>query len=187
MTVPNEVTTITEGVISSFESGIGGTELLIEKGLEILDGSRREHSEIRGDLREKLASIGNLRKKDFDGVMEQILSFQLRRESELKGLIRSFLANQKALAGRLKKSLQAGILDEVERFKQEIIQMQEEARTHILEFQKEQEEIRTTFEKFYGKGNISARHFKQVVSELEKTLKGGGEHDNFSRHTEPRG
>lgn len=176
MPIPNGVQNLTEGVVSSFESGIGAVELLIEKGLEILDEYRREQEAIRENLRERLASVGNLRRKDFDDVIERILDFQSHRERDLKELIRTLLAQQKALAGRLKRCLQAGIFNEVNRYKQEIAQTIGEARTSILEFQREQDLIRKTFEGLEAqKGEISTREFKRVVHNLEKelTLKGG--------------
>ena len=75
MSVPYEIKNMTEGVVSSFESGIETVGHLIEKGLELLDGYRAEQKAIHGSLRESLASVGSLRKKDFDGVMERISEY----------------------------------------------------------------------------------------------------------------
>lgn len=174
MAVSNEIQGMTEGILSSFEAGIGAVELLIEKGLGTLDEYQRGQVAIREDLRERLASAGNLRRKDFDVLVEKILAFQAHRERDLKELVRTFLAAQKALAGRLKKSLQSGILDEGGRCKQEIAQMTEQARTNVLMFQLEQDHIRVTFQELQAqKDGISVRHFRQVIGDLEKTLIGG--------------
>lgn len=174
MAVSNEMQSMTEGILSSFEAGIGAVELLIEKGLGTLDEYQRGQVAIREDLRERLALAGNLRRKDFDGLVEKILAFQAQREKDLKELVQTFLAAQKALVGRLRKSLQSGILDEVDRCKQEIAQMIEQARTNVLMFQLEQDRIRTTFQELQAqKGDISVRHFRWIIGDLEKTLKGG--------------
>ena len=87
MSVPSEIQSLTKGVVASFESGIDAVSHLIGKGLEILDGYRAEQDAIRGSLREAFASVGSLRRKDFDGVVERILAFQLQRESDRKSVV----------------------------------------------------------------------------------------------------
>lgn len=173
MSVPNEIQNLTKGVVASFESGIGAVGHLIEKGLELLDGYRMEKEAIHGRLREALASVGSLRRKDFDGVMERILTFQSQRESEIRRLIRGFLERQKDLTGRLKRSLEAGIFEEVDRCKNELSKMIEKAREEIVAFQKEQEGIRETFANLEAqKGEITPRDFKKTIQDLEQELFG---------------
>lgn len=173
MPAQEEIQKLAEGVIASFDSGIGAIETLIDKGLEILDGYRLEQEAVRWSLRETLTSVGNLRRKDFDGVMERILAFQGLREVEIKRLIREFLGRQRELTGRLQRSLRAGIFQEVERIKNELAEMIEEARVGIQSFQREQERIRQTFESLEGRrGEIAAREFKKVIQDLEKELLG---------------
>src|SRR3990167_5126909 len=108
MPVQDEIRNLTDGVVASFDSGIEAVGTVIEKGLELLDGYRMEQEAVRGSLREALASVGSLRHKDFDLVMERILTFQSHRESEIKTLIRAFLTRQRELAGRMRRSLKAG-------------------------------------------------------------------------------
>lgn len=171
--VPDEIKNLTEGVVSSYDAGIAAVGHLIEKGLDLLDGYRSEQEAIRGSLRESLATVGSLRRKDFDEVMEQILEFQSRRETEIKGLIRSFLSRQRDLTGMLRRSIGAGILKEVERVKEELSQMIEKAREAILSFQGEQEKIRKTFESLEArKGEIAGRELKRVIGDLEMELMG---------------
>lgn len=169
MPVPDEIRKLTEEVVVSFDSGVGAVRFLIEKGLEILDGYRREEEALRGSLRETLSSVASLRRKDFDAVTAPILDFQSRREAEIKGLIKSLLARQKDLTGRLKRCLEAGILQEVERIKKELPAMIEQARQEVISFQREQERIRTTFASLQAqKGEITAREFKKAIQDLER-------------------
>lgn len=173
MSVPNEIKNLTEAVVSSFESGIGAVGHLIEKGLELLDGYRSEQEAIRGTLRESLASVGNLRRKDFDGVMEKILEFQSSREREIRAMIYGFLKRQQELTARLKRSLEAGILVEVDRVKGELSRMIGEAREGVLAFQKEQELIRETFANLEGRREgITTRELKKAIQDLEGKLLG---------------
>lgn len=173
MSIPNEIRNLTEGVVASFESGIDAVGLLIEKGLEILDGYRREQEAIRGSLREAFAEVGSLRRKDFDGVMERILIFQSQRESEIKRMIKDFLSRQKTLTQRLKRSLAAGISEEVERCKGELSRMIGGVREEILSFQKEQDLVRTSFADLEArKDQITAREFKETIQDLQGALPG---------------
>lgn len=173
MSVPNEIQNLTKGVVASFESGIDAVGHLIEKGLEILDGYRAEQDAIHGSLREAMASVGSLRRKDFDGVMERILAFQSRRESEIKKLIKGFLERQKDLTGRLRRSLEAGIFEEIERCKNELSRMIAEAKTEIQAFQKEQQRIQGMFTNLEAqKDQITARDFKKTIQDLEQELFG---------------
>ncbi|OGQ07081.1 MAG: hypothetical protein A3G32_03805 [Deltaproteobacteria bacterium RIFCSPLOWO2_12_FULL_40_28] len=173
MSVPNEIKRLTEEVITSFDAGIGAVGLLIEKGLEILDGYRREQEAVNGSLRDSLASIVSLRHKDFDEVMSRILSFQSKREIEIKTLIKGFLAEQREITGKIKRSLEAGIFQEVEKGKRELKKMIDQAKEGILSFQQEQERIRATFAQLESqKDKLSVMEFKKVIQDLEEELLG---------------
>lgn len=173
MSVPEEIRKLTEEVVASFGSGVGTVGHLITKGLEILDGYQREEEAVRSRLRESLASVGSLRHKDFDGIMEQVLDFQSRREVEIKGLIRTFLARQGELSTTLRRCLEGGLLQEAGRLKEELSGKIEEARRELLSFQKEQELIRATFASLEEKkGQVSGREFKKAIQNLETALFG---------------
>lgn len=173
MSVPEEIRKLTEEVVASFGSGVGAVGTLIEKGLEILDGYRREEEAVRSRLRGSLASVGSLRHKDFDGVVEKVLEFQFRRETEIKGLIRGFLARQGELSGTLRRCLEGGLLQEAGRLKEELAGKIEEARRELLSFQKEQGLIRATFASLEKRnGQVSGREFKKAIQDLEMELFG---------------
>jgi hypothetical protein len=173
MPLPNEIKQMTEEVVASFDSGIGAVGLLIEKGLEILDGYRNEEAAVRGSLRDSLASIGSLRRKDFDGVMEKILAFQAEREGEIKSLIKGFLTRQRELARRIQRSLGSGIFQEVEKGKRELGEMIDQARGEILSFQQEQGKIREVFAQLKShQEGMSIRDFKKAIQDLEVKLLG---------------
>lgn len=179
MSVPNEIRNLTEGVVASFETGITAVGVLIDKGLEILDGYRREQEAVRCHLRERLATVGSLRRKDFDGVMEKILRFQSEREREIQVFIRDFLNRQREITSRLRRSLEAGIFQEVERIKGELAGLIDEARGEIVSFQVEQGKISEMFARIESSSaTLSARELKQQVQELETELFGAGEQQN---------
>ncbi|MBI2336716.1 MAG: hypothetical protein HYU97_08150 [Deltaproteobacteria bacterium] len=158
--------------MASFELGVNAVGRLIEQGLELLDGYRREQEAVQGRLRNALTLVGSLRRKDFDGIMGRILAFQLSRESEIKTLIRESLKKQRGLAARLKHSLEAGIFQEVERCKEGLSRLIDEAREEIFAFQREQEKIRSALEALEANTLVSAREFKKVIGDLETELFG---------------
>jgi len=173
MSIPNEIRNLTEGVVASFETGITAVGILIDKGLEILDGYRREQEAVRCHLRERLATVGSLRRKDFDGVMEKIFRFQSEREREIQTFIRDFLGRQREITSRLRRSLEAGIFQEVERIKGELAGLIDEAREEILSFQSEQGKIKEMFARIDSScKTLSARQLKKQVQDLERDLFG---------------
>src|SRR3990167_3322003 len=164
MPVPEEIRNLTEAVLLSFESGIDAVGHLIEQGLELLDGYRREQEALRGKLREGLATVGGLRKKDFDGVMEGILDFQSDRESEIKALIKGFLSREKELTERIKRSLQSGLFQEIDPIKGELAKLIEQMRGEVVLFQKEQGMIHQTLMQLEeASGSMTARELKRVI------------------------
>lgn len=172
MSVSSEVRNLTGEVVASFEAAIGEVGGLIERGIDILAGYRREEEVVRDSLRESLASVASLRRRDFDGLTGRILDFQCRREHQIKIFIKGFLARQRDLAARLKRSLQAGIFHEVERITRELQEMTETARAEIVSFQKEQEAIRENFASLEArKETLSVREFKRVIGDLEAQLR----------------
>lgn len=173
MSAPEEIRNLTEGVVASFDSGIDAVSLLIEKGLELLDGYRQEEEAIRGSLKESMAALGSLRRTDFDCVTERVLNFQLERERTIKLLIKNFLVRQKDLARRLRRSLQAGLLEEVRKIQEELGAMIEGSRTEIVDFQQEQRQIRETFQQLEShKEKLQVKDFKKAIQDLETTLMG---------------
>ena len=173
MSVPNEIRNLTEGVVASFETGITAVGVLIDKGLEILDGYRREQEAIRCHLRERLATVGSLRRKDFDGLMERVLCFQSKREQEIQAFIRNFLNRQREITSRLRRSLEAGIFQEVERLKGELAGLIDEAKEEVISFQVEQGKIREMFARIESSSaTLSARELRKQVQDLETELFG---------------
>jgi hypothetical protein len=170
VSVPNKIKNLTAGVVTSYDSSLSAVELLINKGLELLDGYRAEEAAVRGSLRDSLTSIGKLRRKDFDILVEPILEFQLRREKEIKSLIKKFLSSQGELTQKLKRSLEAGNLQEVEQTKGKLTRIIEAAKSEILAFQREQARIRETFDQLDSRKEKSVGALKQIVCDLEREL-----------------
>lgn len=168
-----EIHHLTEEVVASFGSGIRAVETVIGSGLDILDGYRMEQEAVQGSLRDRFAAVGSLRRKDFDVVMERILSFQSRRETEIKSLIREFLSRQRGVIARLLCALKVGTVEEVGRSKTELAAMIEKAKHEIEAFQREQGRIRETFARFEtDRKQPSAREFKRAIEVLEIELLG---------------
>lgn len=180
MTPSSEIKEITEGLVTSFDTGVEAVRVLIENGLVLLDGYRAGQNAIRGSLRERLAAVGSLRRKDFDGLMEGVLKFQSEREGEIKGMIRGFLTEEKGLTARLRRTIHAGLFHEVEGVKRELAALIERTRAEIVAFQGEQEAIRQTISALLEENpsEITTREFKHAIHDLEERLSARGHGDD---------
>lgn len=106
-------------------------------------------------------------------MMEKVLAFQSDRERGIQTFLRDFLGRQKELTSRLRRSLEAGILKEVDRIKGELAGLIDEAREEIAFFQGEQEKIRKMFAWIESSGEtLSAGEFRKQVQALERELLG---------------
>src|SRR3989338_2785201 len=104
-----ELKSIVESMISSYESridSIGAISdtaymMLADFQKSILD-TKEEREKVNSELRDSLAKNGNLRKKDFDGMMQDILNPQNEKEKEVRNLLGKYLNDQKKMANALK-------------------------------------------------------------------------------------
>ncbi|MBI5400410.1 hypothetical protein HZB07_07415 [Candidatus Saganbacteria bacterium] len=130
------------------------------------------------ELRENLARNGSVRRKDFDNMMQGILSTQDKKEKEVKTLVSDYFNEQKQITQTLKEKLEgfkeslargdAQRVQEFQAFIKEIISGQERRREEttgkLREFQKEQEVMSEKLKELLAKGrNLRARDFKLML------------------------
>ena len=84
---------ITEDIISSYDVRIQSIGNIFDTTHQLLNGFqnsfldvKQERENVRTELRESLARNESLRKKDFDSMMQGILSTQDEREKEVRSL-----------------------------------------------------------------------------------------------------
>jgi len=142
---------------------------------------KQEREQIKTELREGLAQNKSLRRKDFDNMMQGILSMQDEREKEGRHLLNNYLLAQKNMSDTLRENLakfkDSLIKGEIERGKEfqkiikEILARQEERRNEVAsmlkEFQEEQQEMVRKLRELLVKGmDLRIRDFKGMLEEF---------------------
>jgi hypothetical protein len=180
---------IAENVIYSYESSIQSIEAILETTHQLLEGFqdsfldiKQEREKINGELRESLAKNESLRRKDFDDMMQGILSTQDKREKEVRNLLKTYLNEQKEMARALKENLEkfkdsiaAGEAQRVKEFQvmiKEILAKQDERKdkvtSRLKEFQKEQQETAERLRELLAKGSeLRIKDLKSMLKEFK--------------------
>jgi len=193
---------IVEDIVSSYESRIQSIGAIFDNTQQILEGfqdsfldAKQEREKNNAELRESLAKNESLRKKDFDNMMQDILSTQDEREKEVRNLLKGYLNEQKKVAQTLRDNLakvkdalargEAGRIKEFQGIIKEILAKQDERKDEVTsklkEFQKEQQEMAKRLKELLAKGRelrirdlrlmlkgFKAQHQERIVRQEER-------------------
>jgi hypothetical protein len=181
MSEASDLKKVVENIISSYEARIQDMASIFVLGdfRESILNTKEERERINTRLRDILAEKEHLRRKDFDHMMQGILSTQEEREREARSLLNSYLGEQKEMAQALRKNLEgfrdslskgeAGRVKESQALIKEILTKQEkrkeEVTSKLKEFQKEQRELAERLKRLLTKG--SDLRIKDLKSTLE--------------------
>jgi len=174
MGIADDIKRLTNEVVFSYESRISEVGIIIDNTYRILEEFKTKRNEMSNQLKENLAKEGSLRKKDFDSMMEEILSRQDEREKQVKDLLRIFLEEQKEVAQTIKKNLAEGEKVRIDDFKKILqdIQTRQKARENkvsiaLMTFQKEYKEMAESLHNLLNKGEaIRIKDFKEMVKNI---------------------
>ena len=145
-------------VVSLYESRVLSVGMIIDDSHRLLEDFRRQRNEMCEKLRNRLASIKSLRKKDFDSMMEDIQGNQDVQETSVKELLETFLKEQKELGAVLKNNLEKENEIKAEDFRNIIQEIQARQQDRLSEIR------------------IALEHFQNDYQEMFKTL-----HDLLNR------
>jgi len=184
-----EMEHIVNNIFSSYEARIQSIGEIFNTTHQLLKGfqesfldTKQEREKINAALRENLAKNGSLRRKDFDNMMQGILSTQDEREKEVRDLLNSYLNEQREMAQALRERLErfkdslargeALRLKEFQSLIKEILAKQDERKDKVTsglkEFQKEQEVLAKRLKGLLAKGReLRIRDFKSMLKEFE--------------------
>jgi len=180
-------------IVSSYETKIRSVgaifdtthQLLLTFQDSFLD-TKQQREKLKAQLRENLAKNGSLRKKDFDNMMQEILSNQERGEKEVRDLLNSYLNGQKAMAHSLRTNLakvkDALAKDQVQRAREfqavikDILANQEKRKQQAIfrlrEVQQEQRQIAKRLEELLAKGRkLRTKDLKLMLAEFKREYK----------------
>ncbi len=174
MGIAEDMKRIAQEIVSSYESRISTVGTIIDNTHQILEDFKIKRDEMSSQLKETLAKEESLRKKDFDNMMKEILSHQDEREKQARGLLRTFLEEQKEMAQDLKKNLTGAEKIRIEDFKNSLkdIQARQKARENevsvmLKEFQTEYKELAESLRSLLNKGEtIRIKDFKEMLKNI---------------------
>jgi hypothetical protein len=190
MSIAEEMKDIVDNIFASYEARSRSIGSLFDTTHQILEGfqssffeARKERENINAQLRESLTENESLRRKDFDQMMQGILSVQEDRENHVREELNRYLVEQGEMVHMLGESLAAfkdtiagGESQRIKEFKsliQEIIARQDERKNEVTfklkEFQKQQQELTRTLRDLLAKGReLRIKDFKQMLGEFHE-------------------
>ena len=171
-----------ENIISLLDTN-SFSPVLAQFGESIFDAKKRSE-EIKAKLRDILARNTNLRKKDFDNIIQDINALQSRqeKESEIKRALSKYVNDQVLMAQALKDMLEKvencllndnfEKITEYKSLTKKILTSQEERKNEIIskmkKFQEEQHLFTTKLEELLNKGNsLKIKDFKKMQKEFQ--------------------
>ena len=174
MGIADDMERLAKEVVSSYESSISTVGIIIDNTHRILEDFKTKRNEMSNQLKEILAKEESLRKKDFDSMMEEILSHQGEREKQARSLLRTFLEEQKEMAQTIKKNLSEGEKVRINDFKKMLQDIQtrqkageNEVSMMLKEFQGEHKEMAESLRSLLDKGEaIRIKDFKEMLKNI---------------------
>ncbi len=192
--LPEDLNESVFNILSSYEAQIQSigtvydtSQQILEAYQDVLIDTKKEREETNLELREKLARNESLRKKDFDAMMDTILSAQTEREKEVKNLLDLYLKEQKEMARALrenltgfKKHLKNGEVERVKEFQDMIRRIlsnqerrKEEVTSRLKELQNEQKLLAAKLKALLEKGKeLRIKDLRKMLNEFKAQQKG---------------
>lgn len=180
---------VVKDIISSYEKRIESissifdtSNLIVGDFQKSLLATKEEVEQANNQLRETLAKNGNLRKKDFDNMMQGIFKPQNEREKEMCGLLSNYLNEQKEITLALKdnftkvrkalaKSENGKIKELLQTIKALIAKQdrkKEEFDRSFEELQKEQQETVTNIKALLVRGEkLRVKDLKEMLAQMK--------------------
>jgi len=178
-----------EDILSSYETRIENITSIFEVSQSLVDtlpesllGDKKKKEKVTVELKDLLARNDNLRKKDFDKMMDSVSSFQEECGEEMKDLVREYFDEERGVTQILRKALKefkdALARGEIKKIKnlqlsiKELFAEREKRKSEIVsrlkEFQGEQEEIPRQLTGLLAKGeDLRIRDFKSMLSRIK--------------------
>ena len=130
----NEVKNLIENIITSYNVRLKLVENIITNTRKTLEEFKTKREEMSRKLRDSLAKSANLRKKDFNKMMEEILQVQTKREENINKMLADFHKEEEQVVAKLKNLLQKGEEIRIKDFKKMLIKIKnsQEVREKVL-------------------------------------------------------
>jgi len=162
---------IIEGTISSYETKVKSVTSLLRQAKEKIKNYYSEQNLLADKLKETLAKNRNLRKKDFDSMMEKVRNNQSFGEKEIRQILEDFCKEEEEVVAKFKQILSGEISSPLKDFydlKDTILNrpMDREKKVSLMlkKFHKDHEELTAAIRKLLEKGgSVKIKHFKALI------------------------
>lgn len=128
-----ELKSTIEVILDSYKARVRVAEGIIEDTNNILSAFANKRKAMSSSLKGALAKVASLRKKDFDGMMEEIIERQVQKEEYVKQVLEDFMEEERNVVGRLEKLLGRGNGVRVKDFKNILCKIKQDQETRVKE------------------------------------------------------
>jgi len=169
-----EFKNLLQNIIASYEARLKIVGGIIENTHKTLDEFRAKREEVSVSLREALAKSANLRKKDFDGMIGEILNVQTGKEENIKKMLAEFHQEEEGVLMKLKSLLEQGDNLKIKNFKKILarIKQEQEKRSKNIsqgvdsEIEKMRQELGEMLAHFKEERDKMALEWQNVLSKI---------------------
>ena len=170
----NELKKMAEGIVSSYQAKISAVATMIEETSKLLDEFRFSRDEMTLAVKENLAKEESLRRKDFDNLIQDIVSRQDERERTVRELLKTFFEEQREISEIVRKNLAEGKEVRIDKFKNMLkdIHLRQRDREKavsiaLIGFREEHKEMVVSLGSLLDKGEkVQIKDFKEMVSDI---------------------
>lgn len=160
MGVGEDLRALANSIIDSYELRVRTVSALINQAYQLLKSFETEIEDMIAGLRDNLAGVESLRKKDFDHMISDVIERRRQREEEAEQTLKRFREEEGEMISRLREIILRGnsssLEDNIKAIKEDIFKRQKEREKKIIKtlqcFQIEQEELRVALKKLLSKG-----------------------------------
>ena len=175
MGVGEDLRALANSIIDSYELRVRTVSALINQAYQLLKSFETEIEDMIAGLRDNLAGVESLRKKDFDHMISDVIERRRQREEEAEQTLKRFREEEGEMISRLREIVLRGnsssLEDNIKAIKEDIFKRQKEREKKIITtlqcFQIEQEELRVALKKLLSKGEgVKIKDLRIVLNSL---------------------
>ena len=165
---------LAHSIIDSYEMRVGTVNGLMDQAYQLLKSFQVELEDMIVLLRENLAKVESLRKKDFDRMIKDVIERRHQTEEEAQQSLKLFREEEEEMIGRLRKIVLGGsgsTLEDMGAIREDISRRQKEREKNIIKalkrLQIEQEELRVALRNLLSKGErVKVKDLKMMLKSL---------------------
>ena len=160
-----------EETINSYETKVKSVTSLIRQSREKIKKYYNEQNILTNKLKKVLAKNQNLRKKDFDSMMEKVGNLQCFREKEISQILEDFCKEEEEMVAKLRQIIigkSSSPLKDFKNLKEKILkrpmEREKEVSLMLKKFHSDHEEFTAALQKLLKKGDsIRIKDFKAMI------------------------